>query len=305
MKTKPVLAAGVIFLMAAALFMNSGCASFPANKLPEISASQYPAIQNKPSAYLDVKFFTYLKGKHSQPIENFEVRDKIISLVREVTEESQLFSTFTTDKLRGQEMDYIIQLDFTNYGNYVGAVIAGVISGITFGIIPTWVKDRYRLESIVYDEQGNELQVYKYEDHMTTVFHLVFIPMIGSTQKVPFKVIKNMLKNFYYDLAREEFFQQPRQREIYQEQVEEQQPVVEEQEQPIQEMLEIKVSVANAVVRLKPDPESLVISEVSPGAVLKSIGKKGEWYSVELPEDENGFVVTGYIHQDSVEEIKK
>ena len=292
-------------LIAAALIMNSGCASFPAHKLPEISASQYSVVTNKPSAYLDVKFFTYLKGKHPQPVENTEVRDKIISLVRQVTEESQLFSTFTTDNRRGQEMGFIIQLDFTNYGNYVGAVIAGAISGITLGIIPTWVKDRYRLESVVYDEQGNELQVYKYEDHMTTVFHLIFIPMIGSTQKVPFKVIRNMLKNFYYDLSREEFFQQPPQREIYQEHVEEHQPVVEEQEQPKQKMFDVKVSVLNAVVRLKPDPESLVVQEVPPGAVLKAKGKVGEWYTIELPADESGFVVIGYIHQDSVEEIKK
>lgn len=302
---KKCFTAGFSLLIAAAVVMNSGCASFPANKLPEVSPDQYSDVQNKPSACLDVKFFTYLKGKNDHPVENFDIRDKLLSLVSRVTEESRLFRSFTFDKYQGQQMDYIIQLDFTNYGNYTGAVIAGVISGITAGVIPTWVKDRYRLEPVVYDGQGNELRVYRYEDHMTTVFHLVFIPMIGSTQKVPFKIISNMLRNFYYDLSREEFFVNPSGRSPVQEEAETLDPAVEEPKRPAQEATEVKVVVVDAVVRLKPDPQSLVISEIPPGAVLKVKGKRGKWYHVELPAEESGFVVTGYIHQNSVEVIKR
>lgn len=69
------------------------------------------------------------------------------------------------------------------------------------------------------------------------------------------------------------------------------------------EELKIQVIITEAKVRLKPDLNSIVISEIPLGAMLKALQKTGEWYHINLPSDDKGFVVSGYIHISSVEEI--
>jgi opacity protein-like surface antigen len=68
--------------------------------------------------------------------------------------------------------------------------------------------------------------------------------------------------------------------------------------------LKVRVIAANAVVKLKPHPSGEIISQVPLGAILQSKGKTGELYSVSLPPDAGGFVISGYIHQDSVEIVE-
>ncbi len=63
----------------------------------------------------------------------------------------------------------------------------------------------------------------------------------------------------------------------------------------------LKVVAARANVRLKPDLGSPVISQVPKGTLLESTGKVGDWYAVKLPADEDGIVVSGYLHQSTVE----
>jgi len=64
--------------------------------------------------------------------------------------------------------------------------------------------------------------------------------------------------------------------------------------------VQIRVKVKKANVRLEPATESMVISQAPLGAILEVEYKKGEWYLVNLPPDQDGFVVSGYIHQDNV-----
>lgn len=74
------------------------------------------------------------------------------------------------------------------------------------------------------------------------------------------------------------------------------------------DVLKVRVIVPRANIRLKPDLQSTIISRVPLGGVLDVIKKEGDWYHVKLPPDEKGIVVTGYIHQSTVEvfeEIKK
>jgi hypothetical protein len=68
--------------------------------------------------------------------------------------------------------------------------------------------------------------------------------------------------------------------------------------------IKIKVSVNKASVRLNSDASSPIISVVHAGLITHLIKKTGEWYFVELPPNEKGDVIAGYIHQNEVEEIK-
>lgn len=67
--------------------------------------------------------------------------------------------------------------------------------------------------------------------------------------------------------------------------------------------LKVRVLVDNANVRLKADSTSPVIGSVPGGTILESEGLFGEWYQVKLPPNEEGFVVTGFIHQQLVEAL--
>lgn len=67
------------------------------------------------------------------------------------------------------------------------------------------------------------------------------------------------------------------------------------------ENIKVKVIVDDANIRLKPDLTSQIVAQVPLGSILQAQGKKGEWYLVNLPADEKGFVVSGYIHQSIVQ----
>lgn len=69
--------------------------------------------------------------------------------------------------------------------------------------------------------------------------------------------------------------------------------------------LKIRVTVSRANIRLKPSLESMVITQVKGGQILEVLDKVQNWYQVNLPPDEKGIVISGYIHQSIVEEIKK
>ncbi|MFQ6082129.1 MAG: SH3 domain-containing protein [Candidatus Aminicenantia bacterium] len=67
--------------------------------------------------------------------------------------------------------------------------------------------------------------------------------------------------------------------------------------------IKIRVVVDKANVRLKPDLGSVIVGKASIGQVFEVIEKEGEWYLINLPPDEQGFVVAGYVHRSVVEEI--
>jgi len=66
----------------------------------------------------------------------------------------------------------------------------------------------------------------------------------------------------------------------------------------------IKVIVGSANVRLKPDFNSQVITTIPSGTLLEPTSKSGEWYQISVSPDEKGAVVTGYIHQSTVQKVQ-
>ncbi|MBD3413934.1 MAG: DUF5050 domain-containing protein [Candidatus Aminicenantes bacterium] len=68
--------------------------------------------------------------------------------------------------------------------------------------------------------------------------------------------------------------------------------------------IKIQVIVKNANVRLDPNPSSPIIALAQSGLIVQPIKKTEEWYFVELPPNERGDVIAGYIHQSEVKEIK-
>ncbi|NIM90625.1 MAG: SH3 domain-containing protein [Candidatus Aminicenantes bacterium] len=66
----------------------------------------------------------------------------------------------------------------------------------------------------------------------------------------------------------------------------------------------LKVKSGTAFIRLRPDSKSQAIGRVSLGTVLDVLSKEGEWYRINLPLRRGGMLLSGYIHQSRVVEVK-
>ncbi len=67
----------------------------------------------------------------------------------------------------------------------------------------------------------------------------------------------------------------------------------------------IQVILERTNIRAEPDFISEVIHQVQLGISVQAVGKAGEWYFVNLPPDEEGLIISGYIHQSFVQEIQE
>ena len=66
----------------------------------------------------------------------------------------------------------------------------------------------------------------------------------------------------------------------------------------------IRIIEPDAVVRLKPNQESIVIIKAPLGSILTVVDLRDEWFKVKLPPDKDGIVVFGYIHKSYIEIVK-
>lgn len=67
------------------------------------------------------------------------------------------------------------------------------------------------------------------------------------------------------------------------------------------EKIKIRVIVSGADIYLKPSADSLKIGTIPLGAILEVEKQISDWFAVNLPPDENGIVVTGFINKQSIE----
>ncbi len=66
----------------------------------------------------------------------------------------------------------------------------------------------------------------------------------------------------------------------------------------------IQVILESANIRSEPKFESEIVHQMESGLTLLATGKVGEWFRVELPPDEDGIVISGFIHETLVREVR-
>lgn len=69
--------------------------------------------------------------------------------------------------------------------------------------------------------------------------------------------------------------------------------------------IKVRVAVEKADIRLNPEITGTVIATVPLGAVLEVREKKGDWFEINLPPDDRGFVRQGFIHSSFVEVLSE
>jgi hypothetical protein len=65
---------------------------------------------------------------------------------------------------------------------------------------------------------------------------------------------------------------------------------------------QVRVIKENAVLRIKPKEGTVVIKKLPLGALLDVKEEVGDWLKIALPPDEDGFILTGYLHRSFAEE---
>ena len=67
----------------------------------------------------------------------------------------------------------------------------------------------------------------------------------------------------------------------------------------------IQVILESANIRSEPKFESEIVHQMESGLTLLAVGKIGEWFRVNLPPDEDGIVISGFIHETLVREARE
>jgi hypothetical protein len=67
------------------------------------------------------------------------------------------------------------------------------------------------------------------------------------------------------------------------------------------EINQVRVIKQNAVLRIKPTNDSVIIKKLPLGALLDVEEELDGWLKIKLPPDQDGFVLTGYLHQSFTE----
>jgi hypothetical protein len=70
---------------------------------------------------------------------------------------------------------------------------------------------------------------------------------------------------------------------------------------PQPDLDQVRVIKANAVLRLKPKKDSVILKKLPLGALLNVGEEIGDWWKISLPPDEDDFVITGYLLQSFTE----
>jgi hypothetical protein len=60
---------------------------------------------------------------------------------------------------------------------------------------------------------------------------------------------------------------------------------------------QVRVIKQNAVLRIKPKDGAVIITKLPLGALLDVDEEMDDWLKISLPPDEDGFILTGYLHR--------
>jgi hypothetical protein len=64
---------------------------------------------------------------------------------------------------------------------------------------------------------------------------------------------------------------------------------------------QVRVIKNDAVLRLKPKSDAVVLAKLPMGALLEVKEEIDGWFQISLPPDKDGFIVTGYLHKSFTE----
>lgn len=179
------------------LLIIQGCASFPGNKLQQVSSfPQLNEVEKQKAVTYALATETDLFGKSHNPLSRSIAENELADVIRE----SGYFTTWGS----GINGEVVIDAKFVNSGNPV-AMIPAFITGLTLYIVPSWATDTFTLTAKVKTQDGKE-HSYELEDTSTLVQWLPMIFVPGNPIEVPLSVRKNIWKNLILKMRQDGVF---------------------------------------------------------------------------------------------------
>jgi len=172
----------------------TGCASFKGGEIPFSKDIEVKSDNEKPSVKIDVKkYFGKPSYSFSQPIE--DNNNEIASRIKSTVEKAGLFSNVSSSSHQNTP-DYKIEFSIYLFNNGNTAVLAGLITAFSAGLIPVGGTDHYEITCTVTDQRSAKKAEYSNKDHVTTWIGLWFLPMTShSPEKIENEVIENQIKD--------------------------------------------------------------------------------------------------------------
>ena len=197
LKSRKSLLIGLIIIIAITI---NNCASFPDKKLTNIyeleGLSEY---KKKPSVYLDVGYY----DRTIRYPGSLTIAREFVKPVKRVTEEFNLFSSYTMDAFDRKKMDYSIIITLTS-GPPINVVLSGLLSAFTIYLIPIPAKQETVLNATIMNRDGYILRTYKLESYTRTWFGIYMFPffVFGNTPKKAMnKTVTKLVKHLYQDIV--------------------------------------------------------------------------------------------------------
>ena len=179
------------------LLIIQGCASFPGNKLQQVSS--FPPlneVEKKKTVTYALAAETDLFGKSHNPLSRSIAENELADVIRE----SEYFTTWGS----GINGEVAIDAKFVNSGD-PASIIPAIITGLTLYIVPSWATDTFTLTAKVKTQEGKEYS-YILEDTSTLVQWLPMIFVPGNIIEVPLSVRKNIWKNLILKMRQDGVF---------------------------------------------------------------------------------------------------
>lgn len=178
------------WVVAVAMSLSVGCASFKGNQLPEVGKLP-PSATGAEKPDVTFKFssgvFFVSKQEHIESVRQ-QMEDEFVQVLRE----SGYFATVT----EGNEGKGIhINAMLINSGSPAG-MIPAVITGLSLYTIPSWATDNFEVTAKVTTPNGKE-HTYNLSDSSTLVqwLPMIFAFPFKNPIEVPVEVRKNIYKN--------------------------------------------------------------------------------------------------------------
>ncbi len=166
------------------LFVFSGCAaSFPGKDLSNLNYNQLVVTTPKRPVFVSVSVFNRDNTLNLGASAIFKEK-----LERDLAASNLFSSVSSGSTTTGLQLKYTIETDGTPA---VVARLAGMVSGFTFGLIPTHVTDEYFMSVEAWDN-GKLLKKYDFDNSTGTWISIFMIPFGDKAGKVTDRILDDM-----------------------------------------------------------------------------------------------------------------
>lgn len=197
-----------LIVLLCGVWLCSSCISLQSRTTPK--AEKFPMYSEKdstaPSLFVNVDFKKWPTDIADEPTRCKGCSKSLTKYQTKVGNRSYMFSEVSKEEEDSATSDYNLQVEFVRNYNSTEQILKGFLLGVTMCLIPVRYKEDYLVTAKLYNQQGQLMRTDQYEDTITTVWHLVLLPISPAVIFVPSRLMKRVTNRMFYDFHRDNFF---------------------------------------------------------------------------------------------------